>query len=66
LVLSLVGGRGSLLHGFNLEKAVSRQARKERKGKPGKYWTQAIHLIGLGLYLHMHLNFFATFAPLRE
>jgi hypothetical protein len=51
---------------FNLEKAVSRKARKERKGKSVGYLTLVPHLIGAGLYLYKYLNFFATLAPLRD
>jgi hypothetical protein len=36
-----------------LEKAVSRQARKERKGKPGRFLIQDIHHVGLELELSM-------------
>jgi hypothetical protein len=51
---------------LNLEKAVSRKARKEHKGKSVGYLILAFHLIGAGLYLHKYLNFFAALAPLRE
>jgi hypothetical protein len=51
---------------MNLKKAVSRKARKERKGKSGGYLILAFHLIGSGRYLHLSLNFFAPLAPLRE
>jgi hypothetical protein len=51
---------------LNLEKAVSRKARKERRGKSGGYLTLAFNLIGAGLHLHKYLNFFVALAPLRE
>jgi hypothetical protein len=51
---------------FSLEKAVSRKARKDRKGESVGYLTLAFNLIGAGLYLHKALNLFAALAPLRE
>jgi hypothetical protein len=51
---------------FILEKAVSRKARKERKGKSGSYLILAFYLIGSNPYPHKYLNFFASLAPLRE
>jgi hypothetical protein len=32
----------------------------------GQFFSQSFQLIGLGLDLQMSLNFFATFAALRE
>jgi hypothetical protein len=51
---------------FILEKAVSRKARQERKGKSGSYQAKGYHPKGADLYSFKCLNFFATFAPLRE
>jgi hypothetical protein len=43
----------------------SASARK-RKGKITSFQALAFHPIGLSLYLHKYLIFFAPFAPLRE
>jgi hypothetical protein len=51
---------------MNLEKAVSRKARQERKGKSTRYQSLAFHPIGLSLCLYKYLKFFAAFATLRE
>jgi len=50
---------------LNLENAFEPQRRKEREVKSGSYLAKTFHLIGLGLYFHKDLNFFAPFASLR-
>jgi hypothetical protein len=48
-----------------LRKAVSRKARQDRKGKTA-YQALVFNQIGLAPRLQKYLNFFASFAPLRE
>jgi hypothetical protein len=50
---------------MSMGNAVSRKARKERKGKSGSYLILAFHLIGSAVFLHKYLNFFAALAPAR-
>jgi hypothetical protein len=49
----------------NLEKAVSRKARKDRKVNQAVIFS-AFYLMGSGPYFQKYLKFFATFAPLRD
>jgi len=41
-------------------------SKRERKVKKGSYLTHPIYRMGMPLYTYKYLNFFATFASLRE